>query len=47
MKDRGWVRNPIDAFIAAEHEKHGLRPLPPAGKRTLIRAVRQAAAMEI
>ena len=39
VKDRGWVRNPIDAFIAAEHEKHGLRPLPPAGKRTLIRRV--------
>src|SRR5437667_1238798 len=39
VKDRGWVRNPIDAFIGAEHEKHGLRPLPPAGKRTLIRRV--------
>src|SRR5436190_21540977 len=26
VKDADWMRNPIDAFIAAEHEKHGLWP---------------------
>jgi hypothetical protein len=34
-----WVRNPIDAFIAAEHEKHQITPLPEADKRTLLRRV--------
>ena len=37
--DDEWVLNPIDAFVAAEHEKRGLRPLPPAGKRVLLRRV--------
>ena len=32
-------RNPIDAFISAEHEKRGLTPLPEADKRTLLRRV--------
>jgi hypothetical protein len=32
-----WVRNPIDAFIAAEHDKRGLRPRPPASRETLLR----------
>jgi len=32
-----WVRNPIDAFIAAEHQARGLVPLPPADKRVLLR----------
>jgi len=35
----GWSKNPIDAFIAAEQEKHGLAPLPEADKRTLARRV--------
>jgi mono/diheme cytochrome c family protein len=39
VKSSAWVGNPIDAFIAAEQEKHGLRPLPPADKRTLLRRV--------
>lgn len=38
-KNAGWVRNPIDAFIAAEQEKHGLTPLPGADKATLLRRV--------
>src|SRR5687767_14488511 len=35
----GWVRNPIDAFISAEHEKRGLAAAPPAEKATLLRRV--------
>src|SRR5437879_2810882 len=31
--------NPIDAFIAAEYRKQGLRPVGPADKRTLLRRV--------
>jgi len=31
--------NPIDAFIAAERDKHGLKPQPPADKRQLLRRV--------
>lgn len=29
--------NPIDAFLAVEWEKHGLKPQPPADRRTLLR----------
>ena len=32
-----WVRNPIDAFILAELEEHGLKPSLEADRRTLIR----------
>ena len=31
--------NPIDAFIAAEHIKRGLKPRPPAAKNVLLRRV--------
>ncbi len=34
-----WVQNPIDAFIAGTHERHGLQALPAADKSTLIRRV--------
>ena len=34
-----WVRNTIDAFIAAEHEGRGLNPVPPAKRRVLLRRV--------
>ncbi len=37
VKDRAWVKTPIDAFVLAELEKRGLRPSPPADRRTLIR----------
>jgi hypothetical protein len=32
-----WVRNPIDAFISAEHAKRKLVPAPEVDKRTLLR----------
>jgi hypothetical protein len=37
VENAGWVRNPIDAFIAAAHEEQGLTPAPPAEGRTLLR----------
>lgn len=39
VKDSAWPRSPVDAFILAELEKHGLHPAPPADRRTLIRRV--------
>ena len=39
VKNQAWVRNPIDAFIAAEHEKHGLTPMPEAPLGLLLRRV--------
>jgi len=37
VRNAAWVRNPIDAFIAARHEAKGLRPAPEADRRTLLR----------
>lgn len=37
VNNSGWGANPIDAFIAAAHETHGLNPAPQANRRTLIR----------
>ena len=37
--DRAWVKNPVDAFILAKLRKEGLRPSPPADRRTLLRRV--------
>ena len=37
VKNVDWVRNPIDAFLAAEHAKRNLVPQPEADKRTLLR----------
>jgi prolyl-tRNA synthetase len=34
-----WVRNPIDAFVAEQHEKQGLKPRPEATKAILLRRV--------
>ena len=34
-----WVRNPVDAFIAAGHEAQGLTPVREADKETLLRRV--------
>jgi cytochrome c553 len=39
VKNAAWVRNPIDAFIAAEHETHGLKPRPEAPREVLLRRV--------
>lgn len=32
-----WVRNPIDAFLAKQHEDHGLTPQPEASRAVLLR----------
>ena len=37
VKNSAWVKNPIDAFLLARLEPKGLKPAPPADKRTLIR----------
>jgi hypothetical protein len=37
VRDRAWVRTPIDAFVLARLEKAGLKPAPPADRRTLLR----------
>jgi len=34
-----WVRNPVDAFIAAGHERQGLVPVESAEKQALLRRV--------
>jgi mono/diheme cytochrome c family protein len=39
VRDAAWVRNPIDAFVAAERAKHGLAPVGPADRATLLRRV--------
>ena len=39
MKDKGWVRTPIDSFILANLEANGLKPAPEADLRTLARRV--------
>jgi len=37
VKDKTWVRNPIDSFILAKLEAAGLKPAPEADRRTLAR----------
>ena len=37
VRDREWPRNWLDRFILARLEAEGLRPAPPADRRTLIR----------
>jgi mono/diheme cytochrome c family protein len=39
VKATSWVRNPIDAFILAQHEQRGLTPLQPASSEILLRRV--------
>src|SRR5205085_7505964 len=39
VKDAGWVRNPVDAFILAKLETNRLQPAQEADRRTLIRRV--------
>ena len=37
VKNLAWCKTPIDRFILAQLEAKGLRPAPPADRRTLIR----------
>lgn len=37
VKNSGWIRTPVDAFIARQHEKAKLSPAPPAAPSTLQR----------
>ena len=37
--DAGWCRTPVDQFILAALDARGLKPSPPADRRTLIRRV--------
>ncbi len=39
VRDRAWVRTPLDAFVRASLEKQGLHPAPPADRNTLLRRV--------
>lgn len=39
VKNGAWVRNPIDAFIAVEHEALGLKPRPEAPREVLLRRI--------
>jgi len=37
VKEKAWIKNPIDAFILAKLEAKGLAPAPPASKQELAR----------
>lgn len=39
VKSKGWVANPIDAFVLSKLEQHGLTPASPADKTALLRRV--------
>jgi Protein of unknown function (DUF1553)/Protein of unknown function (DUF1549) len=39
VKNKAWVRNPIDAFITAGHEQEGITPRPEAPRPVLLRRV--------
>lgn len=39
VKNSAWVRNPIDAFLAAEHEQRNLQPQPEMERGLLLRRV--------
>jgi hypothetical protein len=39
VRNKQWVRNPIDAFVLAKLEEKQLQPNKPADKRTLLRRV--------
>ena len=39
LRDSGWVRNEIDRFVRARHERERLSPAPEADRPTLIRRV--------
>ena len=37
VKNRNWVKSPIDAFVLQKLEEKGISPAPPADKLTLLR----------
>lgn len=37
VHDQDWPRTPVDRFVLAKLEENGLRPAPPADRRTLLR----------
>ncbi len=37
VQDKSWPTSPIDYFVLARLEQEGLRPAPPADRRTLLR----------
>jgi hypothetical protein len=39
VKNVAWLRNPVDAFISAEHELRDLKPRPEAARHILLRRV--------
>src|SRR6516162_548448 len=39
VHNRAWIRTPVDAFILARLEQHGIQPAAPADPRTLLRRV--------
>src|SRR4051812_27423184 len=39
IRNTAWIRNPIDAFVAAGRESQGLSPAPATDKSTLLRRV--------
>jgi hypothetical protein len=39
VRNKAWVRSPIDAFLLARLEQAGLAPAAPADRRTLLRRV--------
>ncbi|HYE98256.1 MAG TPA: DUF1549 domain-containing protein, partial [Planctomycetota bacterium] len=39
VRDAGWVRTPVDAFVLARLEREGLAPSPEAPRETLLRRV--------
>ena len=37
LAETNWIANPIDAFVLAKLKENGMKPSPPADRRTLIR----------
>ncbi len=37
VDNQAWVKNPIDAFLARQHQQHGLAPQPEAPRVVLLR----------
>jgi hypothetical protein len=39
VKDKAWIKSPVDAFVLAKLEAKGMKPAEPADRRTLLRRV--------